>query len=192
VPDPDCNGAGCVTLPCTDDACEYCYGTNGQPTACGSTSSSSSSSSGGTTSSSGGPDGGFHDPDENNGNGTWAQDRQWATPLTLGTAHQGWISFVGDEDFYVFTVTGNGVAHVLLTTPSASAVDYRIQVTCPLRNVFGDAVDTNGSDGPTRLAKDIRLGAANTTARYYLFVHDDGDSEVDTQTPYTVTVTFQP
>ena len=130
------------------------------------------------------------DVDEPNGNLTWTEDKKIATPLALGSTHQGWISFVGDEDFYKVVVPAkSGLLSILLTTAAATPVDYRFQLTCPKRANYGEAVQPSGEAGPTRLEKSIALGGAIT--QYYLFVHDDGDDEADPLQPYSVTVTFQ-
>lgn len=124
-----------------------------------------------------------HEP---NGNANDDTNRALATPLALGgEPGTGFIGFHQDEDWWKVEVTAAGTVSVTLaTTATSSDVDYRLELQDAQGNELAREIDSDGSDGMTRLTVSASVGAAGT---YYVRVYDHGNDEWDTDDGYTLT-----
>ena len=106
------------------------------------------------------------------------------------TANKGFISFLGDADWYQVQVSAAGqLLSVDLANDKASPVDLQVTVYKPDgTSALQMAKDTNGSDGKTAIHDVVSLPAAGL---YLLQVRDINDDGVDLETGYTLTTSLQ-
>jgi len=103
---------------------------------------------------------------------------------------QGFISYLGDEDWYAINVSGNRqIASIDLTTASATPVDLHYVLLEPDGTTpVNENSNFNGMDGPTALHDVL---PCYTTGTFYLVVSDRDHDDSDLEVGYTLTVNLQ-
>ena len=119
------------------------------------------------------------DPDTNEPNRSMAQ----ATDLPDGVATQGYISCVGDEDWFAFEATDTGLLEVLIEAPP---VDFQIHVE--VFDAEGESITTFGNPSSPSQDTDLeRIISVPEAGTYYLVVSDSDGRASDLENAYQIT-----
>ncbi len=121
------------------------------------------------------------DPDTNEPN----NDKDHATPVTAGIGIKGYISYLGDQDWFKIDVSGTDqMLQIGLTTDAASELDLEYDVYLPDLTPLnsGDAYDENN---PININDMLALPQAGT---YYIVIKDKQDDVSSTTVGYTLTL----
>jgi len=121
---------------------------------------------------------------------TYEPNDSQATAKPLQAGVPGFISFLGDRDWYAVAVTQPGsILSLTLTTTAAGPVDLRYTLYRPDgTTVINSGLDGNGMDGPTRLEDVLPVAEVGT---YYLVVSDDRDDDASIEVGYALALALE-
>jgi hypothetical protein len=106
-----------------------------------------------------------------------------ATPVSAGSSSTGYISCVGDVDYYAVTVNAGDLLQVTLSTGAATDLDLVYSVYAPGLVSLGGGSLTGADQGP---ASSTTLHAAAVSGTFLVAVQDSGADEADPDTGYTL------
>lgn len=107
-----------------------------------------------------------------------------ATTVNSGTTTDGYIAYVGDQDWYELDISQGNVLGIHLTS-DVTAYQPSLKLLSADGNILANPVNLAGTKEPTAL--DI-FHVLLTTGKYYIVVSDDDNKEGDPKVPYTLAV----
>ncbi|HSA23593.1 MAG TPA: hypothetical protein P5076_19185, partial [Myxococcota bacterium] len=121
---------------------------------------------------------------------TYEPNNTAASAKALQAGVPGYISFLGDKDWYRVEVGQPGqILSLSLTAAQAGPVDLRYTLFRPDgTTVVNTSADLNGMDGATRIEDILPV---NTAGTYYLVISDDLDDDSSLEVGYTLTTALE-